>query len=93
MADNVRKFGEHRRRREDDPTRVRCARCGKLIPMAATRCPECGVHFQGQAFQFSHASEHEGTSRRKSRLSILAAIVFLGVVLLGATALIVFGLK
>jgi uncharacterized membrane protein YvbJ len=93
MSNNVRKLDEHRRRREDDPTRVRCARCGKLIPMTATRCPECGVHFQGQAFQFNHASDHEGGSRRRSRLSILMAIVLLGVVLLGALVLIVFGLK
>jgi len=93
MADKVRKFEEHRRRREDDPTRVRCAHCGKLISMTATRCPECGVHFQGQALQFSHASDDEGWSRRRSRLAILVALLLLGVVLLGALVLIVFALK
>ena len=43
---------------EEDPDDfVSCARCGRSILATATRCPECGVHFQGEAQDFYHASE------------------------------------
>jgi predicted amidophosphoribosyltransferase len=50
-------FDEHRRRHEDDDDRVRCARCGKTILATSLRCPECGVHFQGEAQDFVRPSE------------------------------------
>ena len=42
MGDETLSFDEHRRRRADDDE---------------TRCPECGVHFQGRAEDFWHPSE------------------------------------
>jgi hypothetical protein len=60
MGDEILSFDEHRRRRgeeDDDDDFVPCARCGKRIHAAETRCPECGVHFQGRAEDFSHPSE------------------------------------
>jgi hypothetical protein len=52
-------FEEARRKRDANPSLVPCARCGKCIVATATRCPECGVHFAGQAQDFSHPSEFE----------------------------------
>jgi hypothetical protein len=46
MSDDPLNFEEHRRRCEEDASTVRCARCKKWIVATATRCPECGVHFQ-----------------------------------------------
>jgi hypothetical protein len=79
-------FEEHRRRRDADPTRVRCARCGKLIPMAAARCPNCGVHFQGEAFQFTHTAEASAGAATLGRrglivLAVLAAALALAAIL------------
>lgn len=34
---------------------VPCPRCSRPIPASATRCPECRVHFQGQAYEFAEA--------------------------------------
>jgi hypothetical protein len=39
--------------RGTDPTLVPCAKCNTLINMNVVRCPNCGIHFNGPAFQFS----------------------------------------
>ena len=57
MDDEILSFEEHRARREDNASLVRCARCGKTILATASRCPECGVHFQGEAQDFLHPDE------------------------------------
>lgn len=62
MADDILNFNEHRRRDGNDDL-VRCARCGKMILATAMRCPECGVHFQGQAYEFDKSSERKATGR------------------------------
>lgn len=49
MENETLNFEEHRRRRDENAGTVRCARCGKWIAATATQCPECGVHFQGEA--------------------------------------------
>ena len=85
--ENLLNFEEHRRRAEADPHRVRCARCGKPIPMNATRCPECGVHFRGEAFQFTHAAEAEpGEVKLGTRGLVLLAVILAAVVLAVALA-------
>ena len=75
-------FEEYRRRADADPNRVRCAKCGTRIPMDATRCPECGVHFQGEAFQFTYAADAEPrrSVRGKLVVGLLVAAVVLAVV-------------
>ena len=53
MNDESLNFEEHHRRREENASVVRCARCKQWIVATATKCPECGVHFQGEAQDFA----------------------------------------
>ena len=62
MSDQPLNFEEHRRRRDENASTVRCARCGKWIAATVTKCPECGVNFQGEAQYFTHPSEAGGRS-------------------------------
>ena len=57
MGDDILSFKDHRQRQDENASLVRCARCGKRILATATRCPECGVHFQGEAQDYLHPSE------------------------------------
>jgi hypothetical protein len=81
-------FEERRRRREENPSTVRCARCGEWIVATATRCPECGVHFQGEAQEFTHPSEQHRASAGRP-----AWFVALTVLLLVAVAVGLLGLR
>lgn len=36
---------------------VRCAKCRKYIWAYAIRCPKCGTHFNGEAWQFAPSSD------------------------------------
>jgi predicted amidophosphoribosyltransferase len=81
-------FEEHRRKRDENPSLVPCARCGKRILATATRCPECGVHFQGEAQEFTHVSEREAP---KSGLPMW--VLLLAVLLLFAMLFVVVGLR
>ena len=41
---------------DDDPEEtVPCARCGRKIWSYVQRCPHCGVHFSGEAWEFRFA--------------------------------------
>jgi hypothetical protein len=82
MADDTLSFEEYRRRFKHDPSRVRCARCGKWIAVTATRCPECGVYFRGEAFEFTHASERASEDRWSHSWMVLVALVLLLVLIL-----------
>lgn len=46
------KFDEHCDAAAED-TRVRCPKCRKRIFMHATQCEYCGIHFEGEAWEFS----------------------------------------
>jgi DNA-directed RNA polymerase subunit RPC12/RpoP len=37
---------------------VRCPRCGKRIHMYDVRCEHCGLHFDGEAWEFSPSTLH-----------------------------------
>jgi predicted amidophosphoribosyltransferase len=75
-------FEEHRQRRDDNPSLVPCARCGKRILATATRCPECGVHFQGEAQEFTHASEREPAgSGTPAWMTVVAVLLLLAIVI------------
>lgn len=81
-------FEEHRRRREENASTVRCARCGRWIVATATRCPECGVHFQGEAQDFAHPSDRQVGGKGPA-----VWVVALVVLLLAAMAVGVLGLR
>lgn len=67
-----------------DSQTVPCPGCGELVDDDARRCSNCGVHFDGPAFQF--APREERTSRRHFRPWI-ALFIF---VMLLALALAIF---
>ena len=64
-----------------DASQVKCAHCGKYIGMRRTRCPHCGIHFHGEAFQFKHKSEPDPSPRKSTPTTILAWIVLILIVI------------
>jgi hypothetical protein len=87
MSDEVLSFEEYRRRQEENASLVRCARCGKMILATAVRCPECGVHFQGEAQEFTHPSEREPEGRPVPAWWIVVAVILAAALVLGAVGL------
>lgn len=80
--DDIDEYEEEENREEDY---VRCARCRRWIPAFSTRCPECGVHFQGQAQDFD--DEEEEYQRRGLPLWVIwTAIVLLVLSVIGVFA-------
>jgi ribosomal protein L40E len=78
-------FEQHKRMMESDPNRVRCAHCGAWVPARAERCPKCGVHFRGEAFQFEHPSDELAAARiARARRVRIAAIVIATLFAIGA---------
>lgn len=83
MDDEPLNFEEHRRRREENASTVRCARCGEWIVATATRCPECGIHFQGEAQEFTHPSETPQTNAELPAWVIALAVLLLAAIAIG----------
>ena len=86
--DDIDEYQEEEDREEDD---VRCARCRKWISAFASRCPECGVHFQGQAQDFDdeedrYQSIFYGSQRGLPVWVIVTALVLLTMSILGAVS-------
>jgi predicted amidophosphoribosyltransferase len=77
-------FPEHLRKREENPSLAPCARCGKLILATTTRCPECGVHFQGEAGDFTHPFQRDASGRRLPMWVVVAAVLLIIAVVAGA---------
>jgi hypothetical protein len=86
VSDDVFSFEDYRRRRDENASLVRCARCGKMILATSTQCPECGVHFQGDAQDYLHPSERPGSPSKRW-------LVAVAVLLLIALALSSFGFR
>jgi hypothetical protein len=55
---------------------VRCAHCRRVIPATVIRCPECGVHFQGEARDFA-SPEIRCEERKRKRLWMAAIAIML----------------
>ncbi len=55
---------------------VPCPRCRRPIPASSTTCPECGVHFQGWAEDFTDAPPSFFRTRG-ARYILLATAVLL----------------
>ncbi len=86
MADeHIYRFEDYRREPDPEPERVPCARCGKLIDMHARRCEFCGVHFGGEAFEFSHPSEEPEGGSSAGWFYVVGAVL-LGLAMLGLLA-------
>jgi endogenous inhibitor of DNA gyrase (YacG/DUF329 family) len=80
--------GEHDRHLMDDAEgdTVACARCGRMVWAQAQRCPHCGVHFAGEAWEFRPAGARRwGGLPRWAVVTglVLAAILILLAVLCG----------
>lgn len=80
-------FEEARRRRDEDPNRVRCAHCGAWIYARSKRCEKCGTHFLGEAFQFVHSSDELEDARRRRRRRAVTIVVVLAILLVVTTVL------
>jgi len=75
LADETLSFEEHRKRREANASTVRCAKCAKWIVATATRCPECGVHFQGEAQDFADPANETTSHGTPKWVLVLAALL------------------
>jgi predicted nucleic acid-binding Zn ribbon protein len=76
-------FEKEKQLRQSDPGKVRCAHCGAWILARATRCPKCGVNFQGEAFQFVHEGSDElltDAPRRRRRALVLGFLLILALI-------------
>jgi len=80
-------FEEHRRRREENAGPARCAKCGEWIVATATRCPGCGVHFQGEAQDFAHPSETAGAGGGPQGWVVAVAVMLLAAMEVGLLGL------
>ena len=60
---------------------VQCPRCQCAIPASCTTCPECGVHFQGWAEDFTDSGP-SFLRTSTGRYFLLAAAVLLILVML-----------
>lgn len=68
---------EERRRSAVADERVRCPRCNKLILMHEVRCEHCGLHFAGEAWQFSPSTAPRTASSRSRWLTLAIVTVLL----------------
>ncbi len=68
-------FAEHRESAERD-TEVRCPKCGKWILMHSTCCDHCGIHFSGEAWEFSPSTKIPSSSMSiRSRWIVVVVVV------------------
>lgn len=86
MNEDILSFEDHRRQQDENASLVRCARCGKMILATTTRCPECAVHFQGEAQDYLHPSE-------RPTADYSGGVVALAVVLMAAVVIIALALR
>lgn len=56
---------------------VRCSRCNKLILMHSTQCEHCGIHFSGEAWEFSPSTEIEAAPPGRISKWVIAVVVFI----------------
>lgn len=74
-------FAAARKRAESD-TRVRCAKCNKLIHMQDTRCEYCGVNFNGEAWQFSPSTTNRSQNSLRMPFWLIVSVVVMTVIYL-----------
>ena len=74
---NVVDLGSERVKHKVPDLYVTCPRCGKSTFMRDTRCQQCGLWFQGEAFQFAPAEETPSRKRRLLKMLIWASVAVL----------------
>ena len=70
--------GEHDAHLMDDDLEqtVPCARCGEHVWSYTQRCPHCGVHYSGEAWQFElHDGRKQHTSSRWCWLIVVLLVL------------------
>ena len=74
-------FAANRDRAEDD-SRVRCAKCNKLIHMRESKCEYCGVNFNGEAWQFSPSTRNRSQNTLRMPFWLIAGVVAVTIIYL-----------
>ena len=74
-------FAAARERAESD-TRVRCAKCNKLIHMRDTKCEYCGVNFNGEAWQFSPSTTNRSQNALRMPYWVIVGVVAIAIIYL-----------
>ena len=64
-----------------EESKVKCAHCGKYINMHVRKCPYCGIHFRGEAFQFKHKTEQDYFASKNKPIKILALIILILIII------------
>lgn len=79
------KFDEHRESANAD-ARVRCPKCGSRIFMHDMRCEHCGIHFEGETWEFSPSTKQSlhSTMLGSARWILIVAVVVLLCLILSA---------
>lgn len=61
---------------DHEPEVVQCPKCGKAIWAYARKCPKCGIHFAGEAWQFADNTGRKGTSNSlNQRLGVIVVVL------------------
>ena len=58
MSEDILSFDEHRRRRDENASSIRCTLCGKRILATASRCSDCGIRGIAGAVDFGFKNRH-----------------------------------
>ncbi|MCL4692991.1 MAG: hypothetical protein KJ060_10845 [Candidatus Hydrogenedentes bacterium] len=70
--------------REGSSNLVPCRRCSRPIPAGSTRCPHCGLWYQGHAFEFAP----DATGEVRMRFGWIKAVAALILALLAGLFLL-----
>lgn len=79
---------EAARRRLGGAYRIPCGKCGRPVHEHASRCPHCGVWFDGEAYEFSGPVTLRGRAWRRTRSAFWVLLVLV-LLLVGLLALAV----
>jgi len=89
--DNIVDLNEYRSRKKGDDQWVTCPRCGARIYAHTMRCPDCGVHFRGLAYEFSPEENAERRQPRAIRWLAVVLLVLAGVCVLAVIFALLMG--
>jgi hypothetical protein len=73
------KLADYRAGKYDDGDQVPCAKCGCLVHAYNTRCPHCGVHFDGVACDFRDSLGEQVTTGHRQRVRWIAVVLLVAI--------------